>query len=42
MSQSATKATKLKRKVYEKELLQLQAELCKLQDWVKVCNGLLH
>jgi polyphosphate kinase 2 len=26
---------KLKRKEYEKELARLQAELCKLQDWVK-------
>ena len=26
---------KLKRKVYEKELQRLQAELCKLQEWVK-------
>src|SRR5277367_2703982 len=26
---------KLKRKEYEKELRKLQAELCKLQDWVK-------
>ena len=26
---------KLKRKKYEKELRRLQAELCKLQDWVK-------
>jgi polyphosphate kinase 2 len=26
---------KLKRKDYEKELLRLQAELCKLQEWVK-------
>ena len=26
---------KLKRKRYEKELRSLQAELCKLQDWVK-------
>ena len=26
---------KLKRKEYEKELVRLQAELCKLQDWVK-------
>lgn len=26
---------KLKRKVYEKELRKLQAELCRLQDWVK-------
>jgi polyphosphate kinase 2 len=25
----------MKRKVYEKELLRLQAELCKLQEWVK-------
>jgi polyphosphate kinase len=27
--------SKLKRKDYEKELLRLQAELCKLQEWVK-------
>src|SRR6187549_2115126 len=26
---------KLKRKEYDKELVRLQAELCKLQDWVK-------
>ena len=26
---------KLKRKVYEKELQRLQAELCRLQEWVK-------
>src|ERR1700745_3316947 len=26
---------RLKRKKYEKELRRLQAELCKLQDWVK-------
>ena len=26
---------KLKGKKYQKELLKLQAELCKLQDWVK-------
>src|SRR5512134_484646 len=26
---------KLKRKKYDKELRRLQAELCKLQDWVK-------
>ena len=26
---------KMKRKVYEKELRQLQVELCRLQDWVK-------
>src|SRR5262247_516754 len=30
---------KLKRKKYEKELRKLQAELCRLQDWVKY-NGL--
>ena len=28
-------AKKLKRKEYEKELRRLQADLCKLQDWVK-------
>jgi polyphosphate kinase 2 len=27
--------SRLKRKEYEKELVRLQAELCKLQDWVK-------
>lgn len=27
--------SKLKRKAYEKELIRLQAELCKLQEWVK-------
>ena len=27
---------KLKRKVYEKELRELQVELCRLQDWIKV------
>ena len=26
---------KLKRQAYEEELQRLQAELCKLQDWVK-------
>ena len=26
---------KLKRKQYEKEMRRLQAELCKLQEWVK-------
>jgi polyphosphate kinase 2 (PPK2 family) len=26
---------KVKRKAYEKELQQLQVELCRLQDWVK-------
>jgi polyphosphate kinase 2 len=30
-----SKNGKLKRKKYEKELRRLQAELCKLQDWVK-------
>ena len=30
-----TKQSKLKRKAYEKELLKLQIELCKLQEWVK-------
>jgi len=30
----ATQPGKLKRKKYEKELRKLQAELCKLQDWV--------
>ena len=29
------RAGKLKRKAYDKELRQLQAELCRLQDWVK-------
>jgi polyphosphate kinase len=32
---STTADTKMKRKVYEKELLKLQTELCHLQDWVK-------
>ena len=27
---------KLKRKIYEKELRELQVELCRLQDWIKV------
>ena len=27
--------SRLKRKQYEKELSRLQAELCKLQDWIK-------
>jgi hypothetical protein len=30
----ATQPGKLKRKKYEKELRKLQAELCKLPDWV--------
>lgn len=29
------KPSKLKRREYEKELLKLQAELCRVQDWVK-------
>jgi polyphosphate kinase 2 len=33
--QSDHQEGKLKRDVYEKELRRLQAELCKLQDWVK-------
>ena len=33
--QAETKNGKLKRKVYEKELRKLQAELCYLQEWVK-------
>ena len=28
-------ASKMKRKVYEKELRKLQAQLCHLQEWVK-------
>lgn len=32
---SSEKPEKLKRKEYEKELRKLQAELCKLQEWVK-------
>src|SRR4051812_18807361 len=35
MGESAKKNGKLKAKRYEKELRKLQAELCKLQDWVK-------
>jgi polyphosphate kinase 2 len=34
-TQSNTDEDKLSRKQYEKELGKLQAELCKLQDWVK-------
>jgi polyphosphate kinase len=33
--EEATQPIKLKRKKYEKEMEKLQAELCKLQDWVK-------
>jgi len=35
MSKKRAEEEKLKRKDYEKELRKLQAELCKLQDWVK-------
>src|SRR6059036_3775891 len=35
MSKLLKKNGKLKAKAYEKELRRLQAELCKLQDWVK-------
>jgi polyphosphate kinase 2 len=35
MSHSADKNGKLSNKAYTKELRRLQAELCKLQDWVK-------
>ena len=35
MAVKSTTATKMKRKVYEKELRKLQVELCHLQDWVK-------
>jgi polyphosphate kinase 2 len=34
-SKSEIADTKMKRKVYEKELRKLQVELCHLQDWVK-------
>jgi polyphosphate kinase len=34
-NQKANGEQKLKRKEYEKELRRLQAELCRLQDWVK-------
>ena len=34
-AKSPTADTKMKRKVYEKELRKLQTELCHLQDWVK-------
>jgi len=34
-SQNSDEKPKLKRKQYEKELRRLQAELCKLQEWVK-------
>ena len=33
--QNSDEKPKLKRKQYEKEMRRLQAELCKLQEWVK-------
>lgn len=35
MTKKPTTATKLKRRIYEKELRKLQVELCLLQEWVK-------
>ena len=35
MANSDTEKSSLKRRKYEKELRRLQAELCKLQDWVR-------
>src|SRR5882762_5962825 len=35
MSRDDASATKMKRKTYEKELHQLQVQLCHLQEWVK-------
>ncbi len=35
MASKAAEPKKLKRKIYEKELRKLQAELCHLQEWVK-------
>ncbi len=35
MSRDASKPDKLKRKVYEKMLFELQVQLCHLQDWAK-------
>ena len=35
MNERVTKNGKVKAKLYEKELRKLQAELCRLQDWVK-------
>ena len=35
MSRDARKPDKLKRKVYEKMLFELQVQLCHLQDWAK-------
>jgi polyphosphate kinase len=36
MAEKSSPASKMKRKIYEKELRKLQVELCRLQDWVKV------
>src|SRR6187399_2993372 len=38
MAKDDASATKMKRKVYEKELRKLQVELCHLQQWVKAKN----
>jgi len=38
MAQDDASASKMKRKVYEKELRKLQVELCHLQQWVKAKN----
>ena len=35
MDQESIENRKLKRKKYEKELSKLQAQLCKLQEWIK-------
>ena len=35
MTVQSTTPTKLKRRIYEKELRKLQVELCRLQEWVK-------
>jgi len=35
MSEKSSEPQKLKRRKYEKRLRRLQAELCKLQEWVK-------
>ena len=34
-AQTTPQKTKLTRKEYEEELLKLQIELCKLQEWVR-------
>ena len=34
-----SKAERMDRKVYEKELRKLQIELCRLQDWVKATGA---